>query len=334
VVYVSVSKAACTSIKWLLAEVQEESPERFYTALTREVSRPMTIHWRPLWQHTPMLHELSDDELEPISPDEGWFLFTVVRHPSPRLWSSWQSKLLLREPRWVEKFGDAPWFPRIPRTTQDVVDDFRRFAHAVAEDPDQTIMRDRHFRPQNQLATPERTPYTRIYDLSAMPELLEDLARHLRGRGWDGSLELRGANETPLRPLASMFTPDVTAAIGKVYAEDFERFGYENVPPNQLEVSDDYGEPALREIARLVDRGERIGDLALSAQRLKRARRADREKIKKLKRKVARLQASRRRNGALARKAKRRISSVLKGNRGARHEHSETDSADQPHALR
>ena len=32
VVYVSVPKAACTSIKWLIAELQEEDPARFHTA--------------------------------------------------------------------------------------------------------------------------------------------------------------------------------------------------------------------------------------------------------------------------------------------------------------
>ena len=33
-----------------------------------------------------------------ISPENGWFVFTVVRHPAARLFSAWQSKLLLREP--------------------------------------------------------------------------------------------------------------------------------------------------------------------------------------------------------------------------------------------
>ena len=53
VVYVSVPKAACTSIKWMIAHVQEEDPEHFYTSLSREIARPTTIHRRRLWRHTP-----------------------------------------------------------------------------------------------------------------------------------------------------------------------------------------------------------------------------------------------------------------------------------------
>jgi hypothetical protein len=127
VVYVSVPKAACTSLKWLIAELQGEDPERFHRSRSREVGRAMTIHRRDLWQHTPMLHQLPDEKLEAISPDEGWFIFAVVRHPSARLWAAWQSKFLLREPRWIDEFADAPWLPRVPRSTGDVTEDFRRF---------------------------------------------------------------------------------------------------------------------------------------------------------------------------------------------------------------
>ena len=99
--YVSVNKAACTSLKWLVAEVQAEDPERFHGSLSSELSRTMTIHRRDLWEHTPMAREMPDEKLDAISPDEGWFVFGVVRHPTARLFSAWQSKLLLREPWWV-----------------------------------------------------------------------------------------------------------------------------------------------------------------------------------------------------------------------------------------
>jgi hypothetical protein len=113
-VYVSVPKAACTSLKWLVAELQGEDSERFHRSLSREVGRAMTIHRRDLWRHTPMLHELPDEELAAISPDDGWFVFAVVRHPSARVWAAWQSKFLLREPRWIDEFSGAPWLPRAP----------------------------------------------------------------------------------------------------------------------------------------------------------------------------------------------------------------------------
>src|SRR5215213_10186626 len=153
-VYVSVPKAACTSLKWLVAELQGEDPERFHRSLSREVGRAMTIHRRDLWRHTPMLHELPDDELAAISPDDGWFVFAVVRHPSARVWAAWQSKFLLREPRWIDEFAGAPWLPRVPESTQDVIEDFGRFVASIARDPNQAVMRDRHFMTQTELVTP------------------------------------------------------------------------------------------------------------------------------------------------------------------------------------
>src|SRR5918998_6925611 len=81
-VYVSVNKAACTSLKWLIADLQGENRQRFYRSLSREVSRTMTIHRRSLWQHTPMAAKLPAHELAEISPENGWFIFAVVRHPT------------------------------------------------------------------------------------------------------------------------------------------------------------------------------------------------------------------------------------------------------------
>jgi hypothetical protein len=266
-VYVSVNKAACTSLKWLVADLQGESPERFHTSLSREVSRTMTIHRRQLWRHTPSLHHLPEPELAAISPDQGWFVFAAVRHPGARMWSAWQSKLLLREPFWVDKFGDEPWFPRIPRSTEDIVEDWLRFAEAMAAQPDHPIMHNRHLAPQHGLLVPDRMPYSGIYETRRIPQLLEDLEAHLRGRGWEGKLELPRANETPLKPLPSLFPPAVADTIERLYAKDFEAFDYEDAVPDGLDPADRYSDVAVHEIGRLVERAERISDLALRARK-------------------------------------------------------------------
>jgi len=272
VVYVSVNKAACTSLKWLVADLQGEDPARFQRSLSREVGRAMTIHRRALWQHTPMLHQLDDDELAGISPEDGWLIFSVVRHPAARLFSAWQSKFLLREPRWQELFGHEPWFPRLPAASAHIVEDFRRFVHAMAAEPDQPVMRDRHFMPQSAMVAADRMPYSRVYRTNELSTLLVDLRAHLeRTSGWTGPLALRQSNETPLRPTAALFDPAVRAAIEELYESDFRDFGFGSVVPDKLHDSDEYDGAALAEIGRLVERHERIGDLALRAQQLKRA---------------------------------------------------------------
>src|SRR5215218_8346752 len=171
-VYVSVNKAACTSLKWLVADLQGERPEQFHGSLSREVGRAMTIHKRALWEHTPMLHRLPKAELEEISPDNGWFVFAVVRHPAARVWSAWQSKLLLREPAWLERFGAEPWFPRVPTGTEQIGEDFARFVAFVEEQPEHPMARNRHVAPQHRLLVPDRMSYSRIYGTREIPVLL------------------------------------------------------------------------------------------------------------------------------------------------------------------
>ena len=267
--YVSVNKAACTSLKWLVAELQGEDPERFHRSLSREVTPTMTIHRRALWRRTPMAKRLPDRRLAEIGPDNGWFIFAAVRHPTARLFSAWQSKLLLREPWWVEEFGEEDWFPREPRTGEDIVAEFHRFVGFLERDPGSRIMRNRHFASQHWMLAPDTMPYTRIYRTSEIPQLLADLEAHVRAQGYSGEpLKLLRANETPLEPIAGLFTPAVLEASSRLYADDFKAFGYDDPMPDRVLPGDSYDDAAVAEIGRLVERQQRINDLALRGQKL------------------------------------------------------------------
>ena len=267
--YVSVNKAACTSLKWLVADLQGEDPERFHRSLSREVTPTMTIHRRNLWRRTPMAKRLPDKRLAEIGPDNGWFVFAAVRHPTARLFSAWQSKLLLREPWWVEEFGEEEWFPREPRTGEDIVAEFHRFVGFLERDPESRIMRNRHFASQHWMLAPDTMPYTRIYRTSEIPLLLADLEAHVRAQGYNGEpLKLLRANETPLEPIAGLFTPAVLEASRRLYADDFKAFGYDDPMPDRVLPGDSYDDAAVAEIGRLVERQQRINDLALHGQKL------------------------------------------------------------------
>jgi hypothetical protein len=116
----------------------------------------------------------------------------------------------------------------------------------------------------------DRTPYTRIYRTSEIPELLTDFERHLRERGYDGEpLKLLRANETPLKPIEPLFPADVLDFARDFYRDDFERFGYEDALPGGLDPAGRYDADDLAEIQRLVERQERINDLALHAREIK-----------------------------------------------------------------
>jgi hypothetical protein len=279
-VYVSVPKAACTSLKWLVAELQGEDPEHFYRALSRETGRSMTIHHRSRWQRTPMLTELSEEDLAEIHPDNGWFVFGVVRHPSARLWSGWQSKFLLREPHFAARYPEAPW-PRLPRETSEVVEDFQAFVRTLGREPEQAIFHDRHFRSQTRLLRDDVVPYSRIYKTAEVGDLIRDLETHLRQFGLEEMPPLRRSNETPLLPVPSLFSPEVNATVGRHYGADFERFGYPDAVPEGLSTSPEYSPELLAEVGRLVERGERIGDLYVMAHE---ERRRHREELRAMRR--------------------------------------------------
>jgi len=268
VVYVSVPKAACTSVKWMMAGLQGENPERFYRSLSREVTPATTIHRRPLWRKTPTLHSLSPARLAQISAENGWFIFTMTRHPTARLWSAWQSKLLLREPYWVERFGDEEWMPRIPTSTDDVVDDFHRFVKSIGADPSQRVLRDRHFRRQHGLIKFDAMPYTRIYDTSEFTEFRDDLLQHLSAQNWQGELVQIRTNETPLPLLRRILDRDVMTVLDQLYADDYVKLGYsERMPPKVVD-AEEYPPAAVDAVGMLVERAERIAGLAKQAQRL------------------------------------------------------------------
>ncbi len=279
-VYVAVPKAACTSVKWLLSGLAGEKADRFHGSLSREVTQATTIHRRAMWRRTPTLEALPEQQLAEISAENGWMSFAVTRHPSARLWSAWQSKLLLRQPLYLDRFGGADWLPRVPGSTEDVVEDFQRIVASVTADPDHELLEDRHFMPQVRLLNAGVTPYTRVYDTSELPSLVSDLEAHLRRSGWDATLRLRHSNEMPLQPLRLAFTEDVVSAISGLYADDLKTFGYDDARPPKLLDTAEYPKVALEAVGMLIERAERIGDLATKAQRLSRTVKTTRGELK------------------------------------------------------
>ncbi len=109
----------------MLAEMAGHDEEDFARSITPEVSPALTVHDITLWNPLNLFSEYSEEEQAEMLSADDWLRFTIVRHPATRLWSAWQSKLLLREPRFVQTFGEEPWFPELPSTPETIVRDFR-----------------------------------------------------------------------------------------------------------------------------------------------------------------------------------------------------------------
>jgi Sulfotransferase family len=264
VLYLPVPKAGWTTIAWLLAEVAGVPRNLFEHSTLPSVSTGLTIHDMQLWGTGHRLADYDGDERERVLGEDGWFRFSVVRDPVPRLWSAWQSKLLLREPRFLELFQDEPWFPRIPETPADLVEDFRRFATAAARNEAVDV----HWAVQNELV--ERLPLQHIGRLEQLGDTLELLREHVGEGRWPS--ETRRENRTPVPLAPGAYDRETGDEVNARYAVDFETYGY---APAEASGDDaamaawaERVEALLPLVRDTVDKHARIGQLHNVARRV------------------------------------------------------------------
>jgi hypothetical protein len=225
IVFVSVAKSACTSVKWMLARLSDQDEQRFLSHPGMKVDPAFTIHRRGLWEDVPTLGSLPPDQLSDIHPDNGWFVFGVTRDPRTRLFSAWQSKFLLRLPTYV-KAADEPFFPRVPTSVDDVIEDFAGFVRFLHDNPTHPLIHPNvHFRAQSDLLQTAHVPYSRVYDVRDLAELPKDLEAHLSRIGVEDQPVLGREHGTPLRAHQALFENGVRELIEKHYAADFAEFG-------------------------------------------------------------------------------------------------------------
>ncbi len=260
VMFLPIPKSGCTSVLWQLADLAGLPREGFSRTRTHEISRSMAIHDMDLWEpaHQWRNHPAGEQSAILASPD--WLRFSVARDPAPRLWSAWQSKILLREPRFVARFGSAPWFPGPTPSVDAVVEAFRAFVHALDVHPDKAP-HDAHWGPQVDLMAGFDLNFVgRAEDPAAT---VARLAEHVGDRGTvAGDVPRENANPIPYCP--SVYDADAADVLNRVYAADFTEFGYPLLDPSAP--GDDSAwrqraESRLLLVGELVERHLRIGEL-------------------------------------------------------------------------
>jgi Sulfotransferase family len=269
ILFLPMPKAGCTSVLWLLADLVGIPAETFSQSSLPEVSPALTIHDMNLWGEGQRLGDYAGEERERVLTEEGWFRFSVVRHPAPRLWSAWQSKLLLREPRFLATFGEQPWFPRLPDEPDDLIEDFRRFVAALPGGSAEDV----HWAVQWQLAA--QLPLTHVGRLNALEETLALLRAHL-----SEDVELPAGNEEnrmalPLPPGA--YDDVARQVLHDRYRDDFEHFGFALVEPVEDEEEtarwQESVRPLMPMLTDMIDKNTRIGQLHRIARRANSAER-------------------------------------------------------------
>ena len=260
VMFQSINKNACTSLKWMMADLAGEDLSEFKLEWQPFMAESEAVHDRALWKVAPLISDLTPEERAEIRPDNGWFIFAVVRDPRVRLFSAWQNRLLMEGPL-SQQYREEWWYPRHPLTRETVIEDFAKFTELLESEPGHKLRtKDPHFRDQTDLLVESGVPYSRIYEIGEMKQLLADLTAHLKAQGLSGELHLPRANPTPLRPNAEVFAGGVRERIERIFAADFERFG-DLWDFTKIERKGEWTSGQLDQVRMAAGMGERIGEL-------------------------------------------------------------------------
>jgi hypothetical protein len=246
--FVPVPKASCTSVMWSIAGLVGLDQETFSSSEVAQVTPTMTIHDMSKWPDQYRLSEAAPEAVEAILAADDWFRFTVVRDPFRRIWSAWQSKVLLAEPQFIEGFGDQAWFATPVDTPDDVRLGFRAFVEAMATTPD-LIHANPHWEPQVELIGHPEFPFDHVGRVERLDETLEALRAHIDQ--FEVTLpEPRFDNTTPLPYADELFTERDAETLSKAYELDLEAFGYSapEGPALADECDDDWREQVDRQL--------------------------------------------------------------------------------------
>lgn len=279
-VYVPVAKAASTTLRWMVADLAGEDFSRFYRAVGKHSSRLATINAdRKLWRRSPRLDDLPAELVQEISPDNGWFVFSVVRDPWTRLWSAWQSTFLARHQDYLAEYANETWFPREPDQPADIVEDWTNFVRAKPWQSHPTLRHDRQFISQVSAVRPRQMNYTKIYGLAELPVLLDDIRAHLDTVGKGQELYLPTGAEEPVSLAAEVLAGGNAEAIADAYRDDVETFG-QHWRVADVAVAETIGTDAVRVISYQIVANERVADLSRQLVSTKSKLAAEKKKLR------------------------------------------------------
>ncbi|WP_082641054.1 glycosyltransferase [Sinorhizobium sp. GL28] len=270
--YVSTPKVACTSLKWWFASL-EDCVRELRAAKGGGESDPDLVVHSLFWKVAPHVVGLSLAELLEACASPEVFRFAVVRNPYKRVFSAWQSKLVLREPLQIGPYRDLPFYNRSLDSWEDITEAFEGFVQHLATNEAPGYW-DHHWRPQYDILRPDVFPYTKISQIENVEDLTSAISSWA-GKGIPSPFEARRANESLIPYQAEFLSAESIRLIQELYAKDFDTFGYPYDAPTsssifsreQLNVALVAIESLRRRHQRLADQREEIQDLYLDSHK-------------------------------------------------------------------
>lgn len=261
VLYVPVTKVACSTLKLFLAQVEgcwnEDATRRVISA---NVSQEQTIH-NYLVHGLQRFHALPRRRQWEIIDSPEWMRVAALRDPLRRAYSSWENRVLLRAPG-----TDPDVVARCPDVLVDgrldVPATFARFAAALRAEPE-VFMRDDHFRPQYNTLYSDQVDYDAIARLD-QPGDLQRLADAINNRAGTSVVLQRLNSGIGISP-EQVYDAAAAAVIEEVYERDYAWFSFERHPhPERVEsfVLDPLQQSMLRDLRAA---NERISALSTAA---------------------------------------------------------------------
>ena len=291
VAYVPVSKAACTSLRWLIADLMGLSEERFEDPAKFRATQGQTIQNVHKWPPQYVIQHADPGWLEGVVEADDWVRFSVVRDPARRLWSAWQSKLLLRQPGLVDAFGEEPWFPGIPSSPEEVLESYERFVAALGREAEDRRPYNSHWGLQTELLGEAAPALNHIGRVEALGDTLGLLGGHLAAFGKELP-PMRRENVTPLPYPEGLLGEETLRIIREYYAPDYRSFDYPEpeADPSSEEAARRWKERTgilLDSVRVLISHNERLTTLNESLQEARRQAATARKTNERLRRKVA-----------------------------------------------
>jgi hypothetical protein len=208
--YVETPKVACTAIKHSLQQGELDGDLHFH--------RYGDEHFPIL---SPLLAPLDHPDLFSAAlAGEDWLRFTFVRDPFSRILSCYLDKIVNS----VEERQRL--LPDLGLDAQADIPTFGRFLAAIASQP--VADRDAHWASQSWLTQPETVRYRFIGRLERFEDDFRALCRQLEIEAGIGAV--RHSTDAAAK-LAAYYGPKETRLARAIYAEDFDRFGYDDRRP-------------------------------------------------------------------------------------------------------
>lgn len=223
VLYLETPKAACSTMKWILADLKGKSP--VMRPGVNETSLAMSIHDRsqhPMANLTTVPFEIAQMALT----SSEWTRFCVVRNPYARLFSAWAEKIRELSPRFRPIVQDIlDWDPR---SAECVSVSFSSFLHYLISSASKQVQNDAHFLPMSKLLLPDLINYTHILRLEEFPDEFGAVIARIAPEANAQTLLANHRVNTSL-PLVwqDAYDKETAEAAREIAGDDFRVFGYD-----------------------------------------------------------------------------------------------------------